>query len=93
MKYSIKMTKEAESNLEAIFFFIAQSNKSIAHRYLDELKARIKQLEKEPQLGEVYTKERRRLLHISHYIYYKINQKMQTIQIITIRHTSKKQLK
>lgn len=93
MKYLIKLTKEAESNLEGIFFFIAQNSKSIAHRYLDQLKAQIKRLETEPQLGEPYTRERRRLLHTSHYIYYRINEKMKVIQVITIRHTAKKLLK
>jgi|GEM_PF-2660667 len=93
MKYTIKFSNESQNNLKAIFFFIAQNSKENAHKYSAELKSCIKMLESQPHLGAAYSNNRRRLLCLNHYVYYKISESKKEIHIITVRHTSKRVLK
>jgi len=93
MGWKIIFAPQALEELESIVRFIAQDDPTAAVRFGDYLVDRAELLANFPELGTPYRKRAnvRRLLCKSYYIYYRVRQKEQVIEIMDYWHSARRE--
>ena len=93
MGWKIIFAPQALEELEQIVRFIAQDDPRAAIRFGDYLVDRAESLSNFTELGTRYYKRAnvRRLLCKSYYLYYRLDRKEQTIEIMDYWHSARRQ--
>ena len=90
MDYKIILSPISLKNLETITAWIAKNDPAIAERIGNELLDRIALLAKFPRAGSAYAgnKKWRKLVSKPYLIIYRINNKLNVVEILTFRHAA-----
>ena len=97
MKYKIEIAKAASLDLIGIVDYVAQSSTTIARQYHDDIIAKFKLLETEPNIGRPHTVRRlrakgyRELIVESHIAHYIVDQNKNQVNIVRVLHQSMNQ--
>ncbi len=94
MKYTVILSEEAKADYDEIFDYIKGYDLTIATNYTDDLLQRINMLSDMPFLGkETADNHFRRIVKKTYVVYYEVNEGLQTVTILYIRHGARKPLK
>jgi toxin ParE1/3/4 len=90
MEYEIVWTEPASEELEAIRAYLDDHNPSAARRVLDEIMARVEQLQTFPRIGGVYRSSGkspiRKIVSGKYRIFYRVLEVEKRVEILLVWH-------
>jgi plasmid stabilization system protein ParE len=93
MAFRIRYHEDALSDLEEVLAWSRERHRDTTEQFANDLLNRLEMLEALPYLGAPIRGNRqlRRLLHAPLYIYYRIDSIRESIEVLHIRHASRRE--